>query len=113
MGGYVRLGDERFTHHAVSHSEGFVDVRTGAQMHTTEATWKPVKVQLSPYNRKTQYNVKMAEVASGHVVQSGIQLQDSSRYINGTCVNCMLMNLIYKMNVCMFVCTLYKSTFLN
>ena len=38
----------------------------------------------------------MAEVASGDVVQSGIQLQDSSSYINGNCVNCMLMSEKYQ-----------------
>ena len=38
----------------------------------------------------------MAEVASDDVVQSGIQLQDSSSYINGNCVNCMLMNEKYQ-----------------
>jgi hypothetical protein len=34
----------------------------------------------------------MAEVANGDVVQLGVQTQDSSNYINGNCVNCMLMN---------------------
>ena len=29
---------------------------------------------------------KMAEVASGYVVQSGTQPQDSSSYMNGNCV---------------------------
>jgi len=39
---------------------------------------------------------KMEEVASGDVVQSGIQLQDSSSYTNGNCVNCMLINEKYQ-----------------
>ena len=37
-GGYVGFGDEGFTHNAVSHSDGFMDTRTGAHMHTIEAT---------------------------------------------------------------------------
>jgi len=36
-------------------------------------------------------DIKMAEVTSGDVVQSGVLLQDSSSYINDNCVNCMLM----------------------
>jgi len=64
-GVYVRLGDEGFTHHAVSHSDGFVDTHTCAHMHTIEATWKRVKVQLSPYNRKKQYIFCLAEYRLG------------------------------------------------
>jgi hypothetical protein len=64
-GGYVRLSDEGFTHYAISHSDGFVDTHTGAHMHTIEATWKYVKVQLSPYNRQTQYIFFLAEQRLG------------------------------------------------
>jgi len=38
----------------------------------------------------------MAEVDLGDVVWSGIQPHDSSNYINGNCVNCMLMNERYQ-----------------
>ena len=38
---------------------------------------------------------KMADVPSGDM-QSGIQLQGSSSYINGNCVNFMLMNEKYQ-----------------
>ena len=38
----------------------------------------------------------MAEVTSGDVMRSGVKLQDSSSYINGNCVNCMLMNYKYQ-----------------
>jgi hypothetical protein len=37
----------------------------------------------------------MADVTSGDM-QSGVQLQDLSSYINGNCVNCMLMNEKYQ-----------------
>jgi len=40
-------------------------------------------------------STKMVEVASSDE-QSGIQLQDSSSYINGNCVKCMLMNQKYQ-----------------
>jgi hypothetical protein len=36
--------------------------------------------------------INMAEVTRGDVMRSGVQLQDSSSYINGNCVNCVLMN---------------------
>jgi hypothetical protein len=39
---------------------------------------------------------KMAEVANGYVMQSGVLLQDSSSYINGNCVNCTLINEKYQ-----------------
>ena len=39
---------------------------------------------------------KTAEVASWGVVQSGIQPQDSSSYMNGNCVNCVLMSEKYQ-----------------
>ena len=38
----------------------------------------------------------MAGVAKGSVMQSDIQPQDSSSYINGNCVNCVLMNQQYQ-----------------
>ena len=63
-GGCIQLNDEGFTHHAVSHSDGFVDTRTGAHVHKIEATWKHVKVQLSPYNRKTQYIYRLGGSAA-------------------------------------------------
>ena len=40
--------------------------------------------------------MKMAEVTNGCVVQSGIQPHDSSSYMNGNCVNCVLMNKKYQ-----------------
>jgi len=48
------------------------------------------------FRSQLQANSKMAEVASGGVVQSGIQPQDSSSYMNGNCVNRVLMNKKYQ-----------------
>ena len=40
--------------------------------------------------------IVMEEVASGDVMQFGVLLQDSSSYINGNFVNCVLMNEKYQ-----------------
>jgi hypothetical protein len=36
-------------------------ITTGAHTNTIESTWKRVKVSLSPYNRKTDYVLFLAE----------------------------------------------------
>jgi len=42
----------------------------------------------------------MVEVDFGNVVGSGFQPHDSSNYINGNYVNCMLRNTEYQGNLC-------------
>ena len=58
---YSSFHEDGYIHFTVNHSITFVDETTGAHTNTIEATWKHVKVLLSPYNRKANYVHFLAE----------------------------------------------------